>query len=105
MRQTIINAWKLMKHYRSFNALPTEGIRQFWYDYCKVCQKRWMVSSRNTEHGEIQDLMNNWDTFGVSYELFDIVGCVISVGIKRKDIYMGLNARKYLDQPYEHSAF
>ena len=49
--------------------------------------------------------MNKWDTFGVSYELFDIVGCVISDGIKRKDIYMGLNARKYLDQPYEHSAF
>ena len=36
--------------------------------------------------------------------LTDLVGCVISDGIKDKDIYIGLNAKKYLAQLYKHVA-
>ena len=116
------------KNYHSFNVLATEvkekfvienssyepksmkleiascgnkGIIEFWYVYCKVCQKKVdgiMEKYRDKllEHAKIEKLMNNWDILGISFEPIDIVGCVIPDGIKHKDIYIGLDARKYL---------
>ena len=54
-----------------------------------------------TKHAKIIFLMNNWDIFGVSYWLVDLVGRVVSDGIKEKDIYIGLNAKKYLALLYK----
>ena len=72
----------------------------------KYVKRRWMVSCRNRllEHPKTENLMNNWDILGVSYELSGLVGCVIPDGIKHKDIYRGLNARNYLAKEYEHVA-
>ena len=42
---------------------------------------------RLLEHPKTENLMNNWDILGVSYELIGLVGCVIADGIKQKDIY------------------
>ena len=59
---------------------------------------------RLLEHPKTENLMNNWDILGVSYELSGLVGCVISDGIKHKDIYKGLNTRNYLAKEYDHVA-
>ena len=55
------------------------------------------------EHAKIEDLMNNWDILDISYKFIDPVGCAISGSIKHKDIYIGLDVKKYLAQQYEHS--
>lgn len=34
--------------------------------------------------------INNWDILGIPYELIDLVG------IKNKDIFKGINAKKFL---------
>ena len=46
--------------------------------------------------------MDNWDLLGIYNEIIDLTGCVIPNGEKEKDIYIGLNARKYLIKSYEH---
>ena len=56
-----------------------------------------------SEHAKIADLMNNWDILDISYEFIDLVGCGISGSIKHKDIYIGLDVKKYLAHQYEHS--
>ena len=62
-----------------------------------------MKKCRNklTKHAKINFLMNKWDIFGASYWLVDLVGPVVSDGIKEKDIYIGLNAKKYLARLYK----
>ena len=86
-----------------------EGILAFWNAYWKACQKKvdgimQKYGERLLEHPKTENLMNNWDILGVSYELSGLVGCVIPDGIKHKDIYRGLNARNYLAKEYEHVA-
>ena len=48
-----------------------------------------MKKRRNklTKPAKINFLMNNWDIFGVSYWLVDLVGPVVSDGIKEKDLH------------------
>ena len=59
---------------------------------------------RLLEHPKTEDLINNWDILGNSYELSGLVGCVIPDGVKHKDIYKGLNTRNYLAKEYDHVA-
>ena len=50
---------------------------------------------------KLEDLLGNLDVLGISKEILDLVGCFIPAG--KKDIYVGLNSRKYLQRPYDHS--
>ena len=52
-------------------------------------------------NAKLEDLLGNWDVSGISKEILDLAGCVIPVG--GKDIYVGLNSRKYLQRQYERS--
>lgn len=84
------------------------GVKEFWYAYCKVCQSKVDGIIRKNKdklpsNAKIEHLMDNWDLFGLSSEIMDLVGCVIPDGDKEKDVFVGLNARKYLMRPYEHS--
>ena len=88
-------------------ASRNEGIMEFCYVYCKVCQKKADGIMQNCgdkllEHAKIENLMNNWDILGIFCEIINLVECVIQDGIKHKDIYIGLDARKYLTRQYKH---
>ena len=56
------------------------------------------------EHVKLANLMNNWDILGTSFELIDLVGCVIPDGINDNDIYIGLDSIKCLAGQYENTA-
>ena len=51
-------------------------------------------------NAKLDDLLDN-HVLGISKEILDLVGCIIPVG--EKDIYVGLNSRKYSQRPYKHS--
>ena len=70
-------------------------IKKSWRNNC--CTNKEKLS---TNH-KLEDLLDNWDVLGNSKEILNLVGCVTSVG--EKDIYIGLNSRKYSYRLYEHS--
>ena len=100
---TMETVWELISQ-----LYPFDGIMEFWYAYCKVCKKEvdnimQKYRYKLLEHANNEDLMNNWDILGISYELIDPLGCAISDGIKHKDIHIELDVKKYLAQQYEHA--
>ena len=56
--------------------------------------KRWYQGNRDklSNHAKIEDLMYNWDIFGTSYEITDLVRCDIPGSIKHKGIHIGIDA-------------
>ena len=51
---------------------------------------------------KVEHIMDNWDLFGISKEIIDVIGCVIVNGEKERDVYIELNAPKYLIRTYKH---
>ena len=88
------------------SASGNKGIKQFWYPYRVICQKKVEgIIAANKEklptNAKLEDLLDNRDVLGISKEILDLVVCVIPVG--EKDIYVGIDSRKYLQRPYKHS--
>ena len=60
-------------------------------------QKDCLPSFLNTE-----ELVCNWDVLSISSKLLDLIGCIIP-DAKKRLIFVGLNGRRYLLRPFEHS--
>ena len=85
-----------------------KGVKEFTYVYCSVCQTEVNgIIKKNKDRLPssltVEDLMSKWDILSISSEILDLVGCIISDAISEPEIFVGLNGRKYILKPNEHT--
>ena len=75
-----------------------KGILVFWYVFCRITKKAedgliQKYKDKLPTSAKVEHLMDNWNLLG---------RCVIT-NKEKEDVYIGLDARKYLIRPYQHS--
>ena len=75
-----------------------KDILVFWYVFCRITKKTedgliQKYKDKLPTSAKVEHLMDNWNLLG---------RCVIT-NKEKEDVYIRLNARKYLIRPYQHS--